>query len=89
MLGQPKPEKPEPFEIWPENWPAWQAFMAVQTQWATSMAGLTGLDYARVRHGLRMAGIKPTKEMFENLRLIEGAALEALNAERKKNEKKS
>lgn len=58
--------------------------MVVQTQWSSSMGGLTGLDYVRVRHGLRMAGVRTTPELFEKLRLIEAAALEAFAAERKK-----
>lgn len=82
MLGP----KEEGFEVWPENWPAWEAFSAVQTQWVTGMAGITSLDYSRVRDGLRLAGIRPTKELFSKLRIIEATVLETLAAERKKSE---
>jgi len=69
--------KDDPFDIWPENHAAWQAFQRVQTQWASGgMGGPTGLDYVRVRAGLEMAGIEVTSELFEGLRLIEAGALE-------------
>jgi hypothetical protein len=75
MLG---PAAPADFEVWPDNWPAVEAFIAVQTQWATGMGGATGLDYARVRAGLAMAGIDVTPELFGQLRLLESGALEGL-----------
>jgi hypothetical protein len=71
--------KEEHFEIWPDNWPAWQAFVSVQTQWSTGFGGPTGLDYSRVKAGLEMAGIEMTKEMFAHLRIIEAAALKAMS----------
>jgi hypothetical protein len=71
------------FEVWPENWPAVQAFLTVQTQWASSMSGATGLDYTRVHAGLEMAGIECTPKLFAELRLMEGAALEEFSRARK------
>ncbi len=64
------------FEVWEENWPALQAFLAVQTQWLRGMSGPTGLNYAGVRAGLDMAGIEVTRELFDQLRTMEAAALE-------------
>ena len=84
--------KEEGFKVWPENWPALQAFLAVQTQWASGMGGATGLDYMRVRAGLEMAGIEVTPELFQSLRLMESAALEVfarLNEERAKEAKRA
>jgi Phage related hypothetical protein (DUF1799) len=66
--------------LWPDNWAAWCAFLTVQTQWARGgMGEMTGLDYARVRVGLAMAGVKSTPELFSKLRIIESAALNLLN----------
>jgi hypothetical protein len=67
------------FLVWPENWPAMQAFFTVQTQWSRGgMGDLAGLDYTRVRDGLGMAGIDVTPEIFQKLRIFESAVLEAL-----------
>jgi hypothetical protein len=67
------------FEVWPENWPAVQAFLKVQTQWATGMGGPTGLDYTRVRDGLELAGVSVTPELFEQLQVMEAGALKAFS----------
>ena len=75
MLGD---EQPDEYEVGPENWPAVQAFLCVQTQWSTGMGGPTGLDYARMQAGLGMAGVHVTAELFEQLRLIESGALEGM-----------
>lgn len=50
----------------------------MQTQWISGMAGPTGLDYARVRAGLELAGVTTTPELFDKLRTVELAVLEAL-----------
>lgn len=76
--------KEEGFQVWPENWPAVEAFLAVQTQWSIGMAGPTGLDYTRVRAGLELAGMQVTPELFQKLRILESAALSALARKEKK-----
>lgn len=42
----PEPEPVPPCEVWAENWPAVQVFMAMQTQLVCSFAGVEGLNYA-------------------------------------------
>jgi hypothetical protein len=75
--------------VWPENWPAVQAFLTVQTQWVVGMSGPTGLDYARVRDGLTMAGIEVSPALFQSLRVIELGVLEALASANEKRTKRS
>lgn len=72
------------FEVWPENWPAWEAFLAVQTQWASGFNGFTGLDYSRVRAGLRAAGIRVTKDLWQKLQYIELCVLDEQSKSRRK-----
>jgi hypothetical protein len=84
MLG---PEEKD-FGVWPENWDAMRAFLAVQTQWSTGMGGPTGLDYTRVRSGLELAGVPVTQELFSQLRTLEFAALDAMASNRKRQEKR-
>ena len=77
------------FEVWPENWEALCAFLAVSTQWRivalmTQLNGQTyyqGLDYAGVAAGLAGAGIAATPELWADLRVIEAAARNALNGQ--------
>ncbi len=75
-LGPPETD----FAVWPENWDAVQAFLAVQTQWATGFSGPTGLDYSRVRAGWELAGIAVTPELFHQLRIMELTVLDTLKS---------
>lgn len=76
--------KPQEDALWPDHIPALEAFLAVQTQWATVVypMGQTlhhGLRYEGVEAGLRMAGIEVTPALWGQIRLIEAGAKEALN----------
>ena len=66
--------------MWRENLPALRAFLAVQTQWRTGpLGGVLGFDYQGVQAALRMMKVKDIPTMFEDLRVMERAALEVLN----------
>ena len=67
---------PEPVLL-PEAEPVIAAWLSVQTQWRTGMAGPTGLDYAGVEAALRMRGEPDMAETFAGLQACERAALEA------------
>ena len=61
-----------------------EAFLCVSTQWR--LTGLAdgklfagGLDYAAVKAGLKMAGIKATKRLLSELQMIELGARSAMN----------
>lgn len=73
------------FEVWPENWEALCAFLAVSTQWRTSPIGggmepmrlyWLGLDYAAV--GARL-DIAPGAALWGDLAVMEAAARNVLN----------
>lgn len=69
--------------VWPENAPAVEAFLAVATQWRV-VAGperlrVVGLDYAGARAGWDLAGIAMTPALFADVRIMEAAAIAALN----------
>lgn len=57
--------------------PATHVFLALRTQWRIGMAGPTGLDYAVLPAVLRLEGVaaKDRAQMFEDLRVMEAAAL--------------
>lgn len=60
------------------------AFVAVQTQWRTRVMPTgrviyCGLDYAGVAAGLALAGIALTPDQWDELQLVERAAMRELN----------
>lgn len=52
--------------------------MRLQTQWRTSAAGYTGMDYAGVAAFLRLARVKSTPQLFADIQAMETATLQAL-----------
>lgn len=72
-------QEEEAFEVWSCNWESFRAFLACETQWrvALGMAGAVwlGLDYSGVDVVLRRTGA--AEHVFEDLQLMEGAALRA------------
>lgn len=69
--------------IWQQHLPAFEAFLAVATQWrsAIGMEGLKviGLDYTAVKAGFDLAGIACPPAVWQELRTIESAAMTAFN----------
>lgn len=75
----------EDVAVWPENWPAVELFGALQTQWTVAPSGsLVGLRYEALPllfslHGLRR---RQRRQIFEDLRTMETAVLNALQERR-------
>lgn len=69
--------------IWDQHLPAFEAFLAVATQWrsASGMEGLKviGLDYTAVKAGFDLAGIDCPPAVWADVRVIESAAMVAFN----------
>ena len=73
----------EAFEVWPENWRAFELFLACRTQWRFGpQGGVLGLDYAGVAALFRMKRVKDQDTMLADLQVMEAAALEVLNEKR-------
>jgi hypothetical protein len=76
-------DDPDEFEVWPENWPIVQAFLALSTQW--NRAGMDGarcgLKYEAFPTVYEGLGIKKKKrpEVFRGLQTMEHAALQEMN----------
>jgi hypothetical protein len=73
------------FEVWPENWESFLFFTGLETQWRF-IAGLsgtvrTGLDYTAVLAEMQLKGMSVPDRigLFADIKLMERAALEALN----------
>ena len=87
-MGITLPEEEEPAaEIWEEHIPAWRAWCAISGQMRTETISTMesarvvwlGLDYAAAKVGLDLAGIGVSPEEWNEVRTIEGAAVEELN----------
>lgn len=68
-------------QVWQENLPTVKAFIAMDTQWRVGMSGATGLDYAALPVVLRLSELprKSWPEVFQDIRLMERAALNEMN----------
>lgn len=67
-------------EVYPGNWLAVRAFLALATQWRQApFGGRVGLDYTAIMPTLRLMSV-PRKEwpdVFDRLRVLEEESLEA------------
>jgi len=77
----PEDYETDPVELWPENQPAFDLFCMVQTQWRIGMNGATGLDYSPlfVLMDNRGLGGEAWQQLFDDVRVIESAALAEMN----------
>ena len=70
-------------EVWEENWEIMLMFIRMSTQWHTSMAGLTGLNYPSLEWLCKLYSVGDPVAVFEGVQVMEMAALAVLNAQRK------
>ncbi len=74
-----------PVELWPDCALPVNVFIAMSTQWRTGMAGATGLDYSALPAVMQLVGIPKAQQasVFDDLRVLEDAALEQMRKETK------
>lgn len=73
--------------VWRDNWPALEWFLMAATQWrrshlatpAGSATVYSGLDYGGALAALTLSGREPSAGLFEDLRVMEYAAMQELN----------
>ncbi|MCV0424670.1 MAG: DUF1799 domain-containing protein [Roseibium sp.] len=78
-------QEPDTFEVWRVNWKAVRSFLKISTQWQV-VAGASGfvwigLDYAAAAAALRGRSDRAWRILLAELRIMEHAALDVLNAE--------
>jgi len=74
--------KKDEFEVWDENWDTVMMFLRMQTQWNVTMGGYVGLKYEVLLGAsglMSLYDVDNPREMLEGLRVMEAAALLALN----------
>ena len=54
-------------------------FIRMSTQWNTSMAGLTGLNYPSLEWLCKLYSVKDPVNLFEGLQVMEHTALSCFN----------
>lgn len=73
-------------DVWPDNFNAFVVFQTMRTQWRIGMGQCTGLDYSALPEVWRRLKIpiKDRDEVFQQVRIMEEAALEEMYSARKK-----
>lgn len=67
------------FEVWEENMEVVGLFLRLQSQWNVTMGGVSGLNYQSAQIVIKMYGIEDEKQAFDDLQVMEYAALPILN----------
>lgn len=64
-------------EVWPENWPAFELFADMRTQWRVGINGRTGLDYQTlfVLMDFHEVPRDERRQMLDDIQTMEAAAL--------------
>ena len=65
--------------VFPENWQTVELFLRLQTQWQFVNGCFLGLQYTAVDALMRILRIKNRAEVFQDLQVMELAALRVLN----------
>jgi hypothetical protein len=66
-------------QVWPENWPVLELFLAVASQWRHApFGGPVGLHYTAVDVVIRHLQLDVTPEQWGGLQVMEAAAFDAL-----------
>lgn len=88
FASRARPEEEHACEIWPENWPALEAFLSLSTQWRASprTGAALGLDYAAAESVMRLLEVKDRRAVFEDLRVMERAALRVFSGQEQPDE---
>ena len=68
-------------EVWPENWPIVMLFCRLRTQWQVGMSGEVGLRYEAVYPLLDRLFADDWQQAFDDLQVLERAALDAMREE--------
>jgi Phage related hypothetical protein (DUF1799) len=72
---------PEEVDVWPENWPAVSLFSELQGQWRPNYASMDyGVLFARMDR-MRLSDAD-WRDLYDDVRAMERAAIEQLNAQR-------
>jgi len=70
-------------EVWPQHWDALEVFRGAETQWDVLVGSggvfYQGLNYQKVEVVMGWLGVNGTRELFEQLKVMEAEAKTYLN----------
>lgn len=71
--------------MWPENWQAWTTFVQMSGQWRSGFGGLYALDYTPLFMRMERMRLDDNAwdDLFQDVRVLEAAALEQMRASKK------
>nr|WP_301539364.1 DUF1799 domain-containing protein [Methylomonas sp. ZR1] len=73
------------FKVEAENWESVMVFLSLDTQWQIGAMGeVIGLNYAGVESVFRIKRIKNREALFDDLQIMERAAVTAFREQRQK-----
>jgi hypothetical protein len=80
---EPEDFEGDAVEVWPENWPAFQLFARLGTQWTVGFRGREGLRYEALFPLMDRMGLSADEwdQMFSDIRHLESCALEKMREE--------
>ncbi len=80
----------ESFEVFPDNWDAFNVFYSLNTQWRVGPSGFTGLDYNTIPLMMKSMMIDESSlpEIMSGIMVLESEALVIMAEEREKLNKK-
>lgn len=80
IIEKIRAEKQTGFEVFEDNWPAVEIFIRASTQWnVAGMGGYVGLNYQSIEFLFKLFEVEDQKAVFDDIRVIEMAALRVLN----------
>jgi hypothetical protein len=71
--------KPESFDVFPEHWDAFEIFARMTTQWSVAEGAFVGLNYQSLDLLFKLYKIRDRRQAFEDIQVMEAAALKILN----------
>jgi hypothetical protein len=74
-------------EVFQENWPVWDLFRYMASQWRVAFGGATGYDYNVAHHKLDREKLAPDEYecRMDDLMVMEAAALAAMRKQQQEN----
>lgn len=71
-------------DVWPDNVDSVNVFIAMSTQWIVDSGAAMGLNYGSIEPVLRLVKVprKDWPEVFDDIRVMEDAALEQMRTQR-------
>ena len=74
----------EVIEVWPENWPAFNLFNKVSTQWRDNGYDPVGLDYTPLFYLMRRMNLSDQEwdDLFEAVQILEAEAVKTMRENR-------